>query len=100
MRFTLIAAFAPATGLLAALLPAWWAAAAFASIAAAFALVATRQFAAGNWINLTQPILASSLALFGGVAYQYFFEGREKRKMKRLFGQYVRRRLRATRRQS
>ena len=47
------------------------------------------QFAGGNWINITQPTLASSLALFGGVGYQYFFEGREKRKMKRLFGQYV-----------
>lgn len=89
VRFALIAAFALATGLLAALLPAWWAAAAFVSIAGVFALVATRQFAAGNWINMTQPILASSLALFGGVGYQYFFEGREKRKMKRLFGQYV-----------
>ena len=89
VRFALIAVFALAAGLLAALLPAWWATAAFASIAAAFALVATRQFAAGNWINMTQPILASSLALFGGVGYQYFSEGREKRKMKRLFGQYV-----------
>ena len=89
VRFALIVAFALVTGLLAALLPAWWAAAAFVSIAAAFALAATRQFAAGNWINLTQPTLASSLALFGGVGYQYFFEGREKRKMKRLFGQYV-----------
>ena len=29
------------------------------------------------------------MALFGGVGYQYFVEGREKRKMKRLFGQYV-----------
>ena len=55
----------------------------------AFAFIATRQFADGNWINITQPTLASSLALFGGVGYQYFFEGREKRKMKRLFGQYV-----------
>ena len=56
---------------------------------AAFAFVATRLFAGGNWINITQPVLAASLALFGGVGYQYFFEGREKRKMKRLFGQYV-----------
>ena len=38
---------------------------------------------------MTQPTLAASVALFGGVGYQYFFEGREKRKMKRLFGQYV-----------
>ena len=56
---------------------------------AAFAFVATRLFAGGYWINLSQPALASSLALFGGVGYQYFVEGREKRKMKRLFGQYV-----------
>ena len=48
-----------------------------------------RLFAGGYWLNLSQPVLASSFALFGGVAYQYFFEGREKRKMKKLFGQYV-----------
>ena len=46
-------------------------------------------FAGGYWINLSQPVLASSFALFGGVGYQYFVEGREKRKMKKLFGQYV-----------
>jgi adenylate cyclase len=34
-------------------------------------------------------VLASSFALFGGVGYQYFVEGREKRKMTKLFGQYV-----------
>ena len=50
---------------------------------------ATQVFANGHWLNLTQPVLAASFALFGGVAYQYFFEGREKRKMKKLFGQYV-----------
>jgi adenylate cyclase len=46
-------------------------------------------FAGGYWLNLSQPVLASTLALFGGVGYQYFVEGREKRKMKKLFGQYV-----------
>src|SRR5207249_1210268 len=50
---------------------------------------ATRLFAASLWVNVAQPMLAASMALFGGVAYQYFVEGREKRKMKRLFGQYV-----------
>ncbi len=71
------------------MLPAWWAAGAFVAAVAAFVFVATRAFAGGTWINVTQPTLASSLALFGGVGYQYFVEGREKRKMKRLFGQYV-----------
>jgi adenylate cyclase len=89
VRFALVVALALLVGLISALLPAWWATAICAAIVAGFAFVATRQFAAGNWINMTQPTLASSLALFGGVGYQYFFEGREKRKMKRLFGQYV-----------
>jgi adenylate cyclase len=89
VRMTVVVALALAAGLLAVLLPAWWAAAVFAGGIAAFVLVATRQFAGGNWINITQPTLGASLALFGGVGYQYFVEGREKRKMKRLFGQYV-----------
>jgi adenylate cyclase len=89
VRVALIVLMALAFGLIAALLPAWWAAGAFLVVIAAFVAIATREFAGGNWINITQPTLASSLALFGGVGYQYFFEGREKRKMKRLFGQYV-----------
>jgi adenylate cyclase len=89
VRIALVVTFALVIGLIATLLPAWWAAAVFVAIVAVYAFVATQLFAAGHWINLTQPTLASSLALFGGVGYQYFFEGREKRKMKRLFGQYV-----------
>jgi adenylate cyclase len=89
VRIALVIAFSFMIGLIAAVLPAWWAAAVFAAIITGFGFIATRQFAGGYWINLTQPTLASSLALFGGVGYQYFFEGREKRKMKRLFGQYV-----------
>ncbi len=89
VRMALVVALALVVGVIATLLPAWWAAAVFAAVVAAFVFIATRQFAGGNWINITQPALASSLALFGGVGYQYFFEGREKRKMKRLFGQYV-----------
>ena len=61
----------------------------FAAIVAGVRVRRDAGFAGGNWINITQPTLASSLALFGGVGYQYFVEGREKRKMKRLFGQYV-----------
>ena len=70
-------------------MPAWWATAATLSPSAALGWLATRLFARGHWLNLSQPVLASSFALFGGVGYQYFVEGREKRKMKRLFGQYV-----------
>jgi adenylate cyclase len=76
-------------GLVAVFVPAWWATAVWAVVVAAGAWTATRFFADGYWINLSQPVLASSVALFGGVGYQYFVEGREKRKMKKLFGQYV-----------
>jgi adenylate cyclase len=71
------------------LLPAWWATGATVVFIAAFGWIATQLFAGGYWVNLSQPVLASTAALFGGVAYQYFVEGREKRRMKRLFGQYV-----------
>ncbi len=84
-----VLAMALAVGALAVRIPAWWATAVTAIIVAGFAVVATRAFAGGYWLNLSQPALAASVALFGGVGYQYFVEGREKRKMKRLFGQYV-----------
>ena len=88
-RIATVVAIAMLTGVVAAMLPAWWAAAVTAVGVALFAWGTMRAFAGGLWINLTQPVLASSLALFGGVAYQYFVEGREKRQMKKLFGQYV-----------
>jgi adenylate cyclase len=89
VRVATVLALAMLVGVLSALLPAWWAAGAAAIAGAVFAWAATRAFVNGYWINLTQPALASSFALFGGVAYQYFVEGREKRRMKKLFGQFV-----------
>ena len=89
MRVATVTAAAIAAGIAATMLPAWWAAAATAALLAGVSWIATRLFGGGYWLNLSQPVLASSFALFGGVAYQYFFEGREKRKMKKLFGQYV-----------
>ena len=88
-RVATVLGVALAVGVLAAMLPAWWASAATLGLLALFGWAATRLFAGGTWLNVTQPVFASSVALFGGVAYQYFIEGREKRKMKRLFGQYV-----------
>ena len=89
VTMVLVVAMALAVGVMATLLPAWWATVVFVLLVAAFAFVGTRLFAGGHWVNITQPALASSFALFGGVGYQYFVEGREKRKMQRLFGQYV-----------
>ena len=89
VRVATVIGAALAIGLAATALPAWWATAVTVVFLAALSWVATRLFGGGYWLNLSQPALASSFALFGGVAYQYFFEGREKRKMKKLFGQYV-----------
>jgi adenylate cyclase len=50
---------------------------------------ATWQFAGGQWYPLVVPLLALVLATFGDVAYGYFVEGREKRRVKRLFSRYV-----------
>lgn len=80
---------AVAIGLLSAFLPFAWAAAAAAAIVTGWAWFATAAFRNGLWLNMLQPIAAGGVALFAGTAYQYFVEGREKRKMKRLFGRYV-----------
>jgi adenylate cyclase len=89
VRAVTVLAMAMLVGLAAAMLPAWWATGVAATLVALFTWGAMQAFAASYWINLTQPMMASALALFGGVAYQYFVEGREKRQMKKLFGQYV-----------
>jgi len=79
----------PIVGIAATLLPAWWATGVTIAFVTVFGWASARLLVGGYWINLSQPVLSSAVALFGGVAYQYFVEGREKRKMKKLFGQYV-----------
>ena len=49
----------------------------------------TWSVANGVWTGLVAPVMAASLALFGGVAWRYFVEDREKRHIRRLFGRYV-----------
>ncbi len=82
-------AISGAVGLLAALLPLWFAVLTSLAVLAAWVWTTAAMFGGGLWLNLTQPLAAGGLALFGGTAYQYFIEGREKRKVKRLFGRYV-----------
>ena len=89
VRVSTVLAVGLITGLIAVLFPAWWATAVTAAAIVTFGYVAMRLFAVGYWINVTQPFITSSVALLSGVGYQYFIEGREKRKMKKLFGQYV-----------
>jgi adenylate cyclase len=88
-RIATVALLAIAIGIVAAVLPAWWATLVTIVVAGGGIWAATYAFSHGYWINLSQPLLAMSLAVFGGVSYQYFVEGREKRRMKKLFGQYV-----------
>jgi adenylate cyclase len=40
-------------------------------------------------MDLAQPVLAAAIAAFGGTAYQYVVEGREKRQVKRTFSRFV-----------
>ncbi|HEX6975053.1 MAG TPA: CHASE2 domain-containing protein, partial [Vicinamibacterales bacterium] len=84
---TVVAAIA--VGLATVLLP--FTAAAFAALAAvgAWTWASLALFRDGLWIALVQPIGAIAVALFGGTAYRYFVEDREKRKMRHLFGRYV-----------
>jgi len=89
VRVVSVVAAALGVGMAAALLPAWWATLAAVAVMALVAWWATFLFAGGVWFNLTQPVLASWFALLGGVGYQYFFEDREKRRVKQLFGRYV-----------
>jgi adenylate cyclase len=66
-----------------------WAIAVSCVFAIAVSATLTQQVARGLWIGLIEPLSAAALALFGGVAWQYFVEGRAKRQVKSLFVRYV-----------
>jgi adenylate cyclase len=76
-----------ATGALTA--SAWVTGGAALVLALAYLWTNVRLFAAGHWWPLAVPLLAIVLAFVGDLAWQYFVEGREKRKVKRLFSRYV-----------
>jgi adenylate cyclase len=76
-------------GLLSALLPFTGALPASLLILVGWTWFSVAAFKDGRWLNLVQPLAAGALTLFFGTAYQYFVEGREKRKVSRLFGRYV-----------
>lgn len=88
-RITAVVGTALVVGLLAAFLPFAWAAPAAALLMAGWTVGAVRAFGDGLWISMIEPLAGMGLALFSGTAYQYFVEGREKRKVKTLFGRYV-----------
>jgi adenylate cyclase len=76
-------------GLLAAFVPFAAAAAASLALLSGWTVFAVAAFKGGQWVNLVQPVAAGGIALFFGTAYRYFVEGREKRKVAKLFGRYV-----------
>ncbi|MBA2304975.1 MAG: CHASE2 domain-containing protein, partial [Acidobacteria bacterium] len=90
-RWRIAAVFASAliVGLLAAFLPFNGAAPLALLLMAGWTACAVAAFKGGLWISMNEPLIAMGLALFSGTAYQYFVEGREKRKVKTLFGRYV-----------
>ena len=88
-RIAAIIGVACAIGLLAAFLPFAAASAMSVVLLGVWTAVAVAAFKSGHWVNLSEPLAAGALALFAGAGYQYAIEGREKRKVSRLFGRYV-----------
>jgi adenylate cyclase len=88
-RIVSVIAIACAVGFLAAFCRFSIAAAASVALLGAWTVFAIAAFKDGHWVTLVQPLASGALALFAGAAYQYSVEGREKRKVSRLFGRYV-----------
>ena len=88
-RLVVLFLIAIAIGLLAAFLPFTAAAAASVAVLGGWTLITIFAFRNGRWLYLVRPLASGGLALFVGTAYHYFVEGREKRKVAKLFGRYV-----------
>jgi len=60
-------------------------------VVAALALVwfTTHALGAGLWLPLVAPLVALALTFVADLGWSYFVEGREKRRVKRLFSRYV-----------
>ncbi len=78
-----------AAGVVALMLPVWWAIAAVLGAMALFGAWLTWQFGHQVWFAAVAPMGATAVALFAGTAWNYFVEGRDKRRIKQLFGRYV-----------
>jgi len=80
---------AVAFGILASLAGPWLTIALAALAWFAVTIFATRRFEAGVSYPLVVPLVALALTTLGDIAYEYFIEGREKRRVKRLFSRFV-----------
>jgi adenylate cyclase len=88
-RVSTVLITALAIGMLSAFLPFAGAAGTSFAILGGWTWLSVVAFRDGRWLNLVQPVAVGALALFFGATYQYFIEGREKRKVSKLFGRYV-----------
>jgi adenylate cyclase len=88
-RAVVMMILAAAVGLFTVFLRFSRAAAAAIVLLGAWTWVSIVAFDRGLWLGLARPLASGGLALFFGTAYQYFLEGREKRKVAKLFGRYV-----------
>ena len=84
-----LVACAVAVALAAVWFDPWIAVAVAAATSGALYLASLAWFRRGVWLPVTSPSIAIALATFGGTAYHYFVEGREKRKVKQLFSRFV-----------
>ncbi len=78
-----------AIGVVGALAAPWATAAAALAASALLAWYTTRALGHGVWLPLVVPVLAVVLTFVADLAWSYFVEGREKRRVKRLFSRYV-----------
>ena len=68
----------------------WWSVAAGLGLAAAYLALAAGLFGgAGVWLDAAAPTLAILLTFTGGMAANYFTEGRHKRQIREMFSKYV-----------
>lgn len=87
----LMMALVPAVGVavVGAAATPWITAAAAGLVAGALTWYATRALGHGEWLPLVVPLAAVALTFLIDLAWMYFVEGREKRRVKRLFSRYV-----------
>jgi adenylate cyclase len=68
----------------------WWSVAAGVSLAAAYLGLTLLLFGGGRiWLDAAVPALAILLTFTGGMAVNYFTEGRHKRQIREMFSKYV-----------
>ena len=71
------------------LLPMRWGALSTLALAGIVAVASVAVFRAGTWVPLVPGFLGIAIAGVGGLAWQYFVEGRDKRQVTQLFSRYV-----------